>query len=229
MTTEKRVRDVVQFVEPEQVSRKLDEACARFETLAAAIWYRTDLAEGARVFPNMLRCIARQLQVLGASATLPIEVAAFACRNVFELNLRTRLMTKYPDQIKDFWAERVFEEKSLCEAMKRLHAATYPGATASLIDDRIEQIRTYAEKWKLTKPPVLSVIKLAEMVDSAEEYKTLYGFYSKYTHGTAWLVNARDAERDGAAYRDIFLIQTQIYAIDSYTRIDEFVRDRSSD
>lgn len=80
----------------------------------------------------------------------------------------------------------------------------------------------YASKWKLAKPTVESSFKMAELAGVADEYKALYGFYSKFTHGTAWLVNAKDAERDGEGYRNIFFVRAQFYALDAYKRIEEF-------
>jgi hypothetical protein len=225
MADDRRVRDYVNFGTPSDVSAHLVEVCGRFEHLANDIWTKTHLQEAARVFPNMLRCIARQLRILGASMDLPIEVAAGACRTVFELNVRTRLMTAHPDRIREFWVERVFEEISLIEAFKRLCDSGTSERTLKALNDRIEELRGYATKWKLVKPSVESSFKMAELAGEADEYKALYGFYSKYTHGTAWLVNAKDGERDGEGYRTIFLVQTQLYAFDAYKRIEDFVHE----
>ena len=228
MTSEKRVRDHVKFGTPKDVSAHLLDACSRFEHLADQIWGKTRLEEAARIFPNMLRCIVRQLRILDASEQIPIEAAAAACRTVFELNVRTRLMTAHPDRIKEFWVERVFEEISLLEAFKRLSDPDTSGETLKPVDHRIQELRRYLSKWKLAKPATESLFKMAELAGVAEEYKALYGFYSKYTHGTAWLVNARDGERDGEGYRTILLVQTQLYAFDTYKRIEDFVRERES-
>lgn len=120
MNNEKRIRDVIVVTAPENVPKFLKQKCTQFETLAAQVWEKTFLGEAARVFPNMLRCIARQLRILRASFDLPIEVAASVCRNVFELNIRTKLMTAHPERIREFWIERVFEEISIIEAFMRL-------------------------------------------------------------------------------------------------------------
>lgn len=223
MSTDKRVRDYVTIGTTEDVSVHLAETRARFEALADSIWNKTHLQEAARVLPNVLNCIARQLRILESSMTLPIEVAASVCRTVFELNIRTRVMTANPSRIKEFWAERVFEEISLLEAFKRLSDSETPERSLQVVNERVDDLRRYAVKWALTKPTVESTFKLAELAGAAEEYKALYGFYSKYTHGTAWLVNSKESERDGEAYRTIFHVQTQLYAVDAYKRIEDFV------
>lgn len=94
------------------------------------------------------------------------------------------------------------------------------------LNDRISELKNYINKYKLTKPTFKSTVQMAELAGVADEYRALYGFYSKYTHGTAWLVNSKDDERDGQGYRNIFLVMTQIYAYDAYKRIEDFVHSR---
>lgn len=208
----KRIKDHVVFGDSSNLSKHLTQRIDGFESLAKNLWNNKYLDEDARVFPNVIRCIIRQLQILEASPRLPLESAAGACRTTFEVYVRTKLMTERPQLISEFWVERIFEEISLLEAFKRLAHQETPASTISLIDSRIKEIKAYISKWKLQKPSVESTFKQAESAGLSEEYKALYGFYSKYTHGSAWLVNARDAERDGDGYRIIFTTQTQLYA-----------------
>lgn len=48
---------------------------------------------------------------------------AGACRTVFEINLRVRLMTRIPELIREFQVECVFEEIELIKAIRRLPEA----------------------------------------------------------------------------------------------------------
>lgn len=223
MTEPEKLRDHVAFGTPDEVSAYLSQACADFERLAAEVWKKVHLQDAARILPNLLRCIARQLQILNSSSTLPIEVAAGACRTVFELNIRTRLIAQEPQLMREFWSERVFEQISLIEAFKRLtHAETSP-ETLKPLNDRVDELRRHAAKGNLKKPSTESTFKMAERVGLGDEYKALYGFYSKYTHGTAWLVNSQDADRDGPGYRTTLLVHTQVYAFDAKQRIEKLV------
>jgi hypothetical protein len=219
-----RLRDKVTLVSPSKLPEHLMKAVSEFEKRADELWEVTSLQEGARVFPNILRATARQLGILSASPSLPIEVVAGACRTVFEINIRVRLMTRNPSLIKEFWVERVFEEVSLLEAFKRLADMDTGPLVLRPIDVRLQELRQYILKWQLKKPAFESVFKQSEEAGCSSEYKALYGFYSKYTHGTAWLVNAKDAERDGEGYRGLLTVQTQLYAYDSLGRIDDYVR-----
>jgi|GEM_PF-3386789 len=218
-----QLRDKAIFVDQDELTEHLKEVVSEFEKRANELWELTSLQEGARVFPNILRAIARQLDIVSASSSLPIEVLAGACRTVFEINLRVRMMTLKPSLIKEFWIERVFEEISLLEAFKRLADTSTSPLVLRPIDVRLEELNQYITKWQLKKPRVDSIFKQAEEVGCSNEYKALYGFYSKYTHGSAWLVNSKDVERDGDGYRRILTVQTQLYAYDSLGRIDEYV------
>lgn len=221
----KRLRDEVKLVPLSELPKHLAKKVMEFEKRAGKLWEQLDLLqEGARVFPNILRAIARQLTILSKNTSLPIEVIAGACRTVFEINLRVRLMMLKPELIREFWIERVYEEVSILEAFKRLADVDTNPLVLRPIDDRLSEIRQYILKHRLRRPRVDSIFKQAEEAGCSDEYKALYGFYSKYTHGTSWLVNSKDVERDGEAYRNIFIVQTQLYAYDSLGRIDNYVK-----
>lgn len=221
----KQVKDMIRLVQQDSLPEHFKKISNQFNQRADELWTQTYLSEGARVFPNILRAISRQLTILSSSLSLPIEVAASVCRTVFEINIRVRLMTKQPELIKQFGIERVFEEISLLKSFKKLaNADTNPNILLP-IDKRIEELGNFIQKYQLKKPTYESVFQQAESAGYADEYKALYGFYSKYTHGSAWLVNSRDQERDGDDYRNIFTVQTQLYAYDSLGRIDEYVRE----
>jgi len=220
-----RVRDYVQHSSHEKLSAHIEQKCKEFELLAETIWNKTHLGDACRVLPNMLSCIARQLRILNASMNLPIEVAAGACRTVFELNLRTRFMISHLDYIREFAAERAFEEISITKSFIKLIHEDTPNEFIKPLEERIEEIKRITNKWKMEKPKGKSTKELAKDADLVTEYETLYNFYSKYTHGSAWLVNSSNEQRDGEPFRNIFFVKTQIYAFDSYKRIEDFVRE----
>jgi hypothetical protein len=218
----KKISDHVKIGSVEEMQKSLDNSLEDYESFAKVLWESHFLEEGARVFPNIIRCINRQLNILKASPDLPLEVAAGACRTVFEVYIRTKLITDQPKLIRDFFIERVFEEISILKSFKRLAHDETPSSVIGVLESRIEEIGNYISKYQLKKPEVLSSFKLAEAAELEDEYKSLYGFYSKYTHGSAWLVHAKDDERDGDGYRIIFTTQTQLYAESTVQCIREY-------
>jgi len=218
----KKISDHVKIGSIEEMQKTLNNSLNEYELFAKVLWESHFLEEGARVFPNIIRCINRQLNILKVSPSLPLEVADGACRTVFEVYIRTKLITDQPELIRDFFIERVFEEISILKSFKRLAHEETPSSVIGVLDSRLKEIGDYISKYQLKKPQVLSSFKLAEAAELDDEYKTLYGFYSKYTHGSAWLVNAKDEERDGDGYRIIFTAQTQVYAESTVQHIREY-------
>ena len=102
--------DYIVYGNTEEISLNLKFLSNKLEIFADEISTKTNLSYASRIFPNILRCISRQLIILEASLKLPIEVAAGACRIVFEINLRTRILTMDNEKIKEFGIERVYEE-----------------------------------------------------------------------------------------------------------------------
>jgi hypothetical protein len=74
--------------------------------------------------------------------------------------------------------------------MRRLADEDTDASHLRSIDSRIEEIQRIIAKRKISKPESQSTFQLAVAAGAEEEYKSLYGFYSKYTHGSAWLVKA---------------------------------------
>jgi hypothetical protein len=219
-----KIGDHVQFREPHELAQHLHNTAQSFDTEAKRIWQMRQLGDACRVLPNVLRCTARQLRILAASAGLPIEVAAGACRTVFEVNLRLRLVATSSANLQDFQVERVFDELGFLSAFKGLANSSQPPSGLALIESRIKDIQCFIKKRNLVKPRRQTVLDRAKAVGLEREYQTLYGFYSKYVHGSAWLVNAADEERDGEDYRNIFTILAQRYAADTFECVCEYVK-----
>ena len=110
--------------------------------------------------------------------------------------------------------------------MLRLSKGTTPQAE-KLIHDRIHHIEKTLHQHNLPAATHVPPFMMAEAVNAAEEYKRFYSFYSKYVHASAWLAIASDSERDCYEYRQIFIIQSQIYALDTQNRTSELL-DRSA-
>lgn len=218
----RKLSDHVKIGSIKEMQKKINDNVKGYESFAEVLWNSHFLEEGARVFPNIVRSVNRQLIILKDSPSFPLEVAAGACRTVFEIFLRTKFIINNPELIKEFFIERVFEEIAILKSFKRLaHEETQP-QNLEILDYRIEELYKYISKYHLKKPDTKSTYKQAEDVGFDQEYKALYGFYSKYTHGSAWLVNTKDEERDGDGYRIIFTSQTQIYAESTVQEIREY-------
>lgn len=214
----------IEFGANDAVQANLRSQALQLREDADRIWKITTLGDSCRVLPNLLHCTARQLEILASSMSMPIEVSAGACRTIFEANVWARLVTSNEEKLQDFQTERVFDEISFLEAFKRLAHEDTPPATLTPISDRIEYLLNFAQKRQSTKSKTQTVAERSKTASVEAEYRTLYAFYSKYVHASSWLVNTRDEERDGPAYRNILLVQAQRYAGNTRLTTDEFVK-----
>jgi hypothetical protein len=210
----------VGFGDEKALSAHLQLMAGRFENEADSLWQRVDLDAGARVWPGILRCLARQLQIIDLAQKMPIEVLAGACRTIFELNIRTRQMVSQPGLIREFLNERAFDEMDLLEGMKKL---TTKQELRETFDARLSQLRVAVQKHHVKRPLEQAVWQRAKAANMANEYSALYRFYSKYTHATPWLSITQPEERDGSGYRQVLLLQSQAYAEDAFAKITAFV------
>jgi hypothetical protein len=180
---------------------------------ADKIWKLEKLGGLCRALPNLLRYTARQLNTLDISQSLPVEVSAGCCRAVFEANVTTRLIVTDPAALKNFEAERLYDEKEFLEIFSKLTDES-DNRKVQLIE-RIHYLEGMAIKHNLPKPKKQTWRDKAKVVGLEHEYSTLYGFYSKYTHASSWQINASKEARDGD-YRNILVDQCQFYSADTY-------------
>lgn len=209
-----RIGDHVQIVDEAAAGEALQARRSQLDAAAERLQQeKATLGIGAVVLSSMLRCAATQLQILEVGWSLPLEISAGACRTAFELYVRAKLVEKNPTALRDFYVERVFDEKSLGAAFLRLTGESTQAADLRPIHERISELDQYIARNGLVKPPTasLSQFKLAEEAGLSEEYKSLYNFYSKYTHASSWLVNTKPNDRNGHGYRSILQTMTQVY------------------
>ena len=209
-------------VTPDEVRATLAEREQQLHHVANQLWPRIDLGNGCRIFPGIARATARQLSILRTSFDHPIEVSASACRLTFELNLLCRYALASNANLLAIVVWRAHDEIAMHKGVLRLSNGSTPQAEQCL-NDRIRHIEQKLRQHNLTAAPHVSPFKMAEAVNAAEEYKTFYSFYSKYVHASAWLALTADSERDCYEYRQVFIIQSQIYALDIYNRTSELL------
>ncbi len=191
-----------------------------------------ELGDACLVLPGLLRCTARQLCILNASANLPIEVAAGACRTVFEVNIHTRLVTTSPDRMREVQSQAGYDEIELIEGFLRLEDKQ-TSESVSRLRKRKADIEEILKRHGLERPKDrktrINIRDDAKAAGMQEEYSALYKFYSKYVHGSSWLIYRPDSHRDIPEFRGAFLIKTQLYAADTWQRIRQYaLREPSS-
>jgi hypothetical protein len=119
--------------------------------------------------------------------------------------------------------ELIGDEQSLLTAFLKLSDPQEQNPARSVIDSRLSQLQSILDGRGLKPEKAAKVRTNAKAADVESEYDTLYRFYSKYVHGSAWLILSSDERRENDEYRKIFAIMAQIYAGDTFAKIADAV------
>src|SRR5262249_45276000 len=150
---------------------------------------------------------ADQLRRLG-TGIMDVEVAAWAARNLFELDLLVRWVLKSDRNLEVWQTQLATDEMTIIEGVLGLSVGTNPHAV-QVLESRMGQIRSLLAKHNVAEAKPKDIRSLAEQVGCGREYAAFFKLYSKYVHPSSWLLNASPDQRNG--WVDAFLIQGQLY------------------
>jgi hypothetical protein len=142
----------------------------------------------------------------------PIEYNAISARNLFECFLLIAYIINEPTKAKEFLSQKAYDELEINEGFLSLRTANTSETNIKLIRDRMDYIKELMKKHELTPSKNWNVSFLAEQTNNKLEYKAFFKLYSKYVHPSSWIVNNRDNEYNNPVFRNIFLLQGQLYA-----------------
>lgn len=142
----------------------------------------------------------------------PIEYNAIAARNLFECYLMIAYIIGDPSKAKEFLSQKAYDELQINEGFLSITTANTSETTIRTIQDRMEYIKEFMEKNKLTPSKSWNVSDLAKKTNNETEYKAFFKLYSKYVHPSSWIVNSRDNEYNNPVFKNIFILQGQHYA-----------------
>lgn len=187
-----------------------------------ALIQRQDLGVGCRVYPEIARSTAEQLQMLAKYIEEPIEITANICRTVFEINVVFRYCLSSSERLNAYADQSATDEISIYKAIKGLADEDSDPKHIELLDQHIEHIRLVLRKHgRNLKPERGSLYQMAKEIGLKNEYESMYGIYSKYVHASAWFVLRKRDHIDLPMYRMPMQIHTQLYAGDTLKRLEE--------
>lgn len=170
----------------------------------------------------LLLAVSREYEQLRAGCAKYTGLAAWACRNLLELDIFTKWILQSPANAKRFVADVAIDGTELFESMKKWMEHKTPGAGTKELD---ETIRLGHERRKLegtTGKKHLEVRNLADDVRMAVDYKRTMKLCSKLVHPTAWsVISMREEEGEYAAFRVILFQSGSRYGLDAYNTIRE--------
>lgn len=143
---------------------------------------------------------------------LPIEYNAISARNLFECYLLIAYVISDPSKAKEFLSQKAYEELEINEGFISLKTATTSEESIKHIQDRMDYIKQLMRNHGLTPSRHWTVSYLAQQTNNKLEYEAFFKLYSKYVHPSSWIVNSFNNEYNNPVFRNIFLLQGQLYA-----------------
>lgn len=179
-----------------------------------------DRTERNLVLYNLLGKVRLYLYCLASSLSAPTEQIGFLTRSLFELNLITRYVLMGEENLKRFVSETALDRIQILEGLLELRQDSSKEAE-KILEEEIARVKALVKKHCLTLQKPAHINTIAKMVGIEYEYKALYKLFSKYVHPSSYIINASPEEINSNEVRNIFLIQAQIYAGDTFQRIKQ--------
>lgn len=218
----KRLKDYAKIGSASEVRANLEDLATNLRKAGQALLKRQDLGIGCRVYPEIGRSTAEQLQLLAKLFEEPIEITANVCRTVFEINVTLRYCLSLPVRLDAFANQAGTDEISIYKSIKDLADEDTDRRKLDLLDQHMNQIRDILRKHgRSLKPDRTSMFQMAKEVGLKDEYDSMYGIYSKYVHASAWFVLRKRDHIDLPVYRITMQLHTQLYAADTLNRLQE--------
>ena len=218
----------VHFGSPDDVAKNLDSMYARFESLALNMRTEQERNELNFVLHNLAVQTAVHLERLKGWLHDSTELLAWSARNLFELNLLVRYVLQSEGHLHHFAGQCGKDEVQILEGVLVLSENAL-NPEAKFLQDRIKEVKKTAARHDLELKNPISVFDLAKAVGVTTEYKAFFKLYSKYVHPSSWIVNGASERIHADEFRNIFLIQAQLYAGDTYQRISKAIEQRKGD
>lgn len=213
------VADILKSGSVKEVSEKFAEIGAQLNEMHGWLNLNRPKTDERLVLENLLLYASDQADRLGQWVNEPIDLIAWATRNLYESNLTVRHLLQKDDHFLRSVAERAKDEMEIYEGLIGLDGIS--NSNAQILKEKIQSIKAVAQKngFNLSNFKLLGASDLARKVGMQNEHKSFYKFYSKYVHPSAWLMNASKDEKDCLPFRNVFWMQAQLYAHSTYSLI----------
>lgn len=154
-----------------------------------ALVQRHDLGVECRVYTEIARSTAEQLEMLAKHIGEPIEITANICRTVFEINVVFRYCLSSADRLNAYADQSATDEISIYKAIKSLADKDSDPQDIEVLDQHVGRIQSVLKKHgRSVKPERRSLYQMVKEIGLKKGYESMYGIYSKYVHASAWFV-----------------------------------------
>lgn len=210
-------KDVRKEMSIQNILKKYEEKNLELKGLLELIEQSGNNRERKFIDFRILSATIKEIQRISVNE-LNNETLALSTRNVFELNMIYRYTCLNDENLREWIGNRANDEIEIINGMLTLSEKPN-NEDEKIAKARIDNIRTTAQNknYKISKQLTTNV--LAEKVGLIKEYKGLFKLYSKFIHPTSYIINSNPEAVNSLQYKNIFLMQFQIYLSDLEARL----------
>jgi hypothetical protein len=165
----------------------------------------------------LLLAISREYEYAG--------LAAWACRNLLELDIFTKWVLQSPANARRFAADVAIDGTELFDSMQTWLLHYDPTAAMNELDETIRLGHERRKSEGTTGEKHLEVRDLADAVGMTVDYKLTMKLCSKLVHPTAWsVISMSEQEGEYAAFRVILFQSGSRFGLDAYNTIRKHLK-----
>jgi hypothetical protein len=207
-----KFEDVTRFGSLEEAKENLFKLQKELKLCASKVPFGVNNDYTGHALQNLVNFSSTLLERLVKYLEEPIEMSAWIARNLFECYLISVYITSDPERAKEFLVQKASDELEIYEGILTLNKLANTKTNETPIRERMEHIKKTMKKHNLIEASHWTVGMLAKQTGNKDEYDAFFKLYSKYVHPSSWLINAQLNESDNSVFRNVFLLQSQLYA-----------------
>lgn len=206
-----KFEDITRFGSIEETKRNLSQLQMKLQVSASEVPIVVNNDYTGHALRNLVTVSSTLLERLIKYLEEPIEMSAWIARNLFECYLISVYITSDPEKAKEFLVQKASDELEIYEGILTLNRLSQTKSNETPILERMEHIRKTMKMHNLVQAGHWTVGMLGKKTDNKEEYDAFFKLYSKYVHPSSWLINSQLNEVDNSVFRNVFLLQSQLY------------------
>lgn len=206
-----KFEDTTRSGSPEEIKENLFNLQKELKICASKVPIGGNNDYTGHALQNLINFSSTLLERLVKCLEESIEMSAWIARNLFECYLISVYITSDLEKAKEFLVQKAGDELEIFESILTLNKLANTKTNETPIRERIEYIKKIMQEHNLIKKGHWTVGMLAQLTGNKDEYDAFFKLYSKYVHPSSWLINAQLNDSDNWVFRNVFLLQSQLY------------------
>ena len=192
-----------------EVRDKIQEKASNLDSLLATIQASRPRNNRNLALFRLGYCALRHLKRAADSVEGDIEQLAWRVRNLHEIDLILRFVSRGDDDLAQWLGQMPNDEKDLVEGFLCLEDS-YRISDVKEMKARLERLNAVCERMGTRMSRAFNMRTIAKALEKEKEYRLIYKLYSKFVHPSSWIVNGAQERTGATTYRNILVSMAQV-------------------